>query len=194
MVVEDLFEHVVVQVQDHVGIHLDEAAIGIEGEPAVARQLGQALDRVVVEAEIQHRVHHPGHGGPGARAHGDQQRARGVAKGLAGQPLDSGKALGHLVLQLARIGAAIGVIMDAGLGGDREPWRHRQAQGAHLGQIGALAAQQVLHRGVAVSAAAAKGIDPAVGHDLVSQHKPSSRNLRKVGDPTHRIANLDQQT
>ena len=40
MFVEDILEHVVVQVQHHIGIHLDKTAIAVEGEPAVPSQLG----------------------------------------------------------------------------------------------------------------------------------------------------------
>ena len=57
--------------------------------------------------------------------------------------------------------ALVGVEVRAGLGGDGEAGRHRQAERRHLGQVGALAAEQVLHRGVAVGAAAAKGVDPS---------------------------------
>ena len=51
------------------------------------------------------------------------------------------QALGQL---LAR-----GEVVVAGLGRDREPGRHRQTGIGHLGEAGALATQQVTHRGVA---------------------------------------------
>ncbi|MNE16934.1 hypothetical protein D3C77_231900 [compost metagenome] len=91
VIVQHLFEIVVAEAEHHVGIHGDEAAVGIEGEAAVARQLGQALDRLVVQAQVQHRVHHARHGGAGARAHRDQQRVGGVAEGLAHHALDLGQ-------------------------------------------------------------------------------------------------------
>ena len=161
MLVQDLLEHVVIQVQDHVRIHLDEPSIGIEGETSVAGQLGQAFHRLVVEAEVQDRVHHARHRGAGARSNGDQQGIARFAEPLASQLFHARQSRRHLTLQVVGIASLIGVEVRAALGGDREPRRHRQAQGAHLRQVGALAAQQVLHRGVAVGGAAAKGVNPA---------------------------------
>ena len=66
VVFERLFEQIVVDAEHHVGIHLDEAAIGVVGKSAVGGPARQPLDRLVVEAEIEHRVHHAGH--RGARA------------------------------------------------------------------------------------------------------------------------------
>ena len=55
----------------HVAVHLDEAPVGILGEARIARLLGKALDRGVVQTEVEHRVHHPRHrlGRAGAHAH-----------------------------------------------------------------------------------------------------------------------------
>ena len=38
----------------------------------------------------------------------------------------------------------------AGFGGDRESWGHRQANVGHLGEVGALPAEQALHVPVAL--------------------------------------------
>ena len=51
------------EAEHHVGIHLNEAAIGVVGEAAVARAAGEPLDSLVVEAEIEHRIHHARHRG-----------------------------------------------------------------------------------------------------------------------------------
>jgi hypothetical protein len=51
--------------------------------------------------------------------------------------------LGDLVVQAGWYVAVLEV-GPAGLGGDDEPGRHRQAQVGHLGQVGTLAPQQVL--------------------------------------------------
>ena len=59
--------------------------------------------------------------------------------------------------------AAVGVVGRAHLGGDGEARRHRQAEARHLGEVGALAAQQLLHVGVAVGLAGAEQIDPLAG-------------------------------
>jgi hypothetical protein len=52
--------------------------------------------------------------------------------------------LGHLVVQAGRQ-VAVAQVGHARLGGDDEPGRHGQAQVGHLGEVGALAAEQVLH-------------------------------------------------
>ncbi len=44
----------------------------------------QAFGGLVVEAEVEDGVHHAGHGGARARAHGDEQRIAHVAELLAG--------------------------------------------------------------------------------------------------------------
>ena len=49
--------------------------------------------------------------------------------------------------------------IDAAGGGDRESGRHGKFEAAHFGEIGALAAQQVFHRSIAVGLAAAEGVD-----------------------------------
>ena len=49
IVLQDLLEQLVVEAEHHVGIHLDEAAIGVVSEAPVARAHGQALDGLIVE-------------------------------------------------------------------------------------------------------------------------------------------------
>ena len=62
-------------------------------------------------------------------------------------------------------GIALVVVVERGadLGGDGEAGRHRQADRGHLGQVGALAAEQVLHVGAALVVAGAEAVHP-LGH------------------------------
>jgi hypothetical protein len=69
-------ERAVIEAEHDVGIHLDEAAIAVPGEARVAGRGGEALDAGVVEAEVEDRVHHAGHGDAGAGADGDEQADR----------------------------------------------------------------------------------------------------------------------
>ncbi len=62
----------------------------------------------------------------------------------------SASAASASCLQTVGQGAAVGVVGGAHLGGDREPRRHGQAEARHLGEIGTLAAEQILHVSVAV--------------------------------------------
>ena len=139
---------------DDVGEHLHEAAVAVICEAGVVGLLGQTLDSLVVQAEVQDGVHHAGHGLTCAGTDGDQQRVLVVAEGLAGDLLEALDVLedvsGDLVVDLA----AICVVLGAGLGGDGEALRHRHTGCSHLSQTSALAAQNVLHGDLV----AAKGI------------------------------------
>ena len=88
--VEERVELLAGQLQDDAGVHGDEAAVGVEGEALVAGLLGQALDGLVVEAEVEDGVHHAGHGELGPGAHRDEQRVAGVADRLAHGLLEPG--------------------------------------------------------------------------------------------------------
>ena len=66
VVVQDFLEVVMLHVEHHVRVHLNEAPVAVVSEAAVARAGGEALDRLVVEAEIQDRVHHARHRGAAA--------------------------------------------------------------------------------------------------------------------------------
>ena len=85
--VEHFFERCLLDLQHDVAEHLDQAAIGIVGEARIVAALGQRLNALVVQAEIQNRVHHARHGKLRARAHAHQQRILASAKLLALQLL-----------------------------------------------------------------------------------------------------------
>ena len=156
-----------------IGVHLDEAAIGVISEARIARELRQRFDRHRVQAQIEDRVHHAGHGDARARAHGDEQRRVAIAQLAVGQFAHTGKCCFDGRLQIGGIGLVVGIILGAKLGCDREARWHRQAQIAHLRQIRALAAQQVLHVRAAFRGAVAEGVDP-----LCHQNFPSDPTCR----------------
>ena len=81
---EQILEVEVIDAQHDIGVHLDEAAVAVVGEARVAGLGGEALDRHVVEAEVEHRVHHAGHGGPRAGTHRYQERVVRIAEDGAG--------------------------------------------------------------------------------------------------------------
>ena len=160
VILQNVLEVVMLDVEHDVGIHLDEAAVGIVGEAPVAGLLRQRLDGLVVEAEIEHRVHHARHRGARAGAHRHEQRIGAVAELPPGDAGDVGEAGVDLLLQLLRIFLRVGVVVRADRGGDGEARRHRQAEVRHLGEVRALAAEQVLHAGAALRLAAAEDVDP----------------------------------
>ena len=156
-------ERAVIELQHHVRIHLDEAAVAVPSEARVSARGGQPLDRRVVEPQVEHRVHHPRHRGAGARADRDEQGIALVAEFLAGDPFDMRDAVGDLVPQAFGEGAALVVIAGAHLGRDGEARRHGQADAGHAIEVGALAAQQILVALPPIRDAAAEAIDVALG-------------------------------
>ena len=65
----------------------------------MAGRLREPGDGVVVEAEVEDRVHHPRHRDGRARAHGDEQRVVRVAEVLARLALERGDVLCDLGLE-----------------------------------------------------------------------------------------------
>ena len=181
VVVEDVLEHAVVDAEHDVGVHLDEAAVAVVGEALVARALGEALHRLVVEAEIEDRVHHAGHGGARPRAHRDEQRIALVAEFRARRLADLGQRRLDLRLELRRNLPPARIVGVADLGRDREARRHGQPEARHLGEIGALAPEQRLHVGAAFRHARAEKIDPFRNRCLGGFRPCHARALRRSG-------------
>ena len=148
--VDELLEVLLAHLHDHVGIHLDKAAIAVPCPAGVVGLGGDDGHHVLIQTQIQDGVHHAGHGGAGAGAHGDQQGILVIAELLAGDLfhlLNIFHDLGHdLVVDLA----AVLIVLGAGLGGDGKALRHGQTDVGHLSQVGALATQQLTHLGVAL--------------------------------------------
>src|ERR1039457_1744215 len=70
--VEDLVEIVFGDFENHVAVHLDEAAIAIVGEARVVALGNHGFDGFVVQAEVEDGVHHARHGELGAASNADQ--------------------------------------------------------------------------------------------------------------------------
>ena len=102
VVLQNLLEQLVVYAKHDVGIHLDEAAIGVVGEAAFGGTPRQPFDRLVVQAEIEDSVHHTGHRSAGARPHGHEQRILDVPELGAGDLAHDGHGMIDQRLQLVR--------------------------------------------------------------------------------------------
>ncbi len=138
---------------DHVGEHLDEAAVAVVHE-ALELGIGVALDHggdhFVVQAQVQDGVHHAGHGSAGAGTHGNQQGVLKIAELFAVDLFHGFHVLhdfGHdLIVDLP----AVFIVLGAGFGGDGKTLGNRQADIGHFSQVRAFAAQQFAHGGVAL--------------------------------------------
>ena len=126
-----------------VAVHLDKAPIAIPGESFVLCGCGERKNRVVVEAQIEDRIHHAGHGVARARPHGNQQRhLLLVAERRAHDLFDLGDAVLDHALQFFRVRLLVGVVIGADFGRDRETGRNGQTDAAHFGEVCAFAAEQ----------------------------------------------------
>ena len=146
------------QAHDHVAVHLHEAAIHVVAKARVARLFDKPLDDRVVEAEIEHGLHHARHGHSGARAHGEQERVDRVAKAHVHGFFDFGNGAFHLVFEFAGIRLVVVVVIGANFGGDGKTGWDGQAELGHFGEVGSFAAEQIAHFLVAFGLRGAKQI------------------------------------
>ena len=153
---EDVLEFLLRNIQHHVAEHLDQAAVGIIGKAGILAALRQGFDGVIVQAEVQNRVHHAGHGELGAGADRNQQRVLARAQLLSLQLLQPRQGGVHLNVHLRADRSAH--VFATGLGLNGKARGHRQPGVGHLRQARALAAQHVLHLAVAVGRPAAEEI------------------------------------
>ena len=163
-----MLEIVVGNAHHHITEHLDEAPVGVPGEAHVTGVPGDALHRPPVEPEVEHRIHHAGHGHRGPGAHRHQKGILGVPEGFAHLLLQALQIRGHLGLHRFTVRTIVLVVLIAGLGGNRESRGNGDAQVGHFGQVGPLAAEQLLHLRAAFGGSAAKIIYVLITHMDVS--------------------------
>ena len=133
-----LLELVARHAEHDVAVHLDEPPPAVVRE-ALARERGEAGDRPRREPQVQDRVHHARHGRARAGADRDEERIRRVAEPLVGGVLEPAERGLDLRADSVEARAARHVGADRRL--DREARRHRDAEGRHLGEARALAAE-----------------------------------------------------
>ena len=142
--VDYLFEFRLGNAHDHVGEHLNESAIAVVSEAGIARLCRKSLDGDVVETKVENGVHHAGHGRSCARTHGHEEGILFVAELLAHVFFHERQGVEDLLDYLVIQPLAVVVITGAGFGGDGKAGRHGHAPRGHLGEVRALAAEQVL--------------------------------------------------
>ena len=70
---KDSFELAVLDTDDDITVHLDQPSVAVVGESLVVGKTGQSGNGVIVETQIQHRVHHARHRYSGTRADGEKE-------------------------------------------------------------------------------------------------------------------------
>lgn len=175
---QGVLEQVGVDAHDDIGEHLDKAAVAIPGKTRVMRLGDETLNRVVVEAQVENRVHHAGHGERSARANRHEQRIVVVTELLAAAGLEVRLGGNDLIeCDLGPNVAGIGVL-DASLAGNGKATGNRQADAAHLGKVSALAAKHEVHGLVALGDTGALGVGSKTVNPLAIAHdtSPSMRS------------------
>ena len=143
---EERLELAAVDIFDDPTEHRDEPSIGVPRESFI-RDPPERLDRLVVQSEVEDRVHHPRHGELRARSDGDEEGIRRVAEPTPNLRFDRRQRRFDLFPQAWREPTRPSERV-AGFRGDREAGRDGEAEPGHLGEPGTLAAEQVPHRGV----------------------------------------------
>jgi hypothetical protein len=162
--VEDVLEVPLGEIEHDVGEHHQEAAIGIVREPRVAGVPRKPFHRLVVQSEVEDRVHHPRHGELRPRPDGDKQRVFRIAEFLPERPLELREVRRDLRLDILGKLPAVPVIQVAGVGADGKPRRNRHAEVRHLGESRSLPAEDVLHRPVPLGLTAPEKENPFHRH------------------------------
>ena len=144
--------------------HLDEAAIAVVGEPRIAGLLRESFRCFVVQAKVQDSVHHARHGELGAGTNAEQQRLAGIAQLLAEFGFYLGQGLPDLVVYFHRNLPVVVEVDVADFGGHREAGGHGQFRIAHLGEVGALAAERVFHVLITLGSVSAERVNVFLTH------------------------------
>ena len=113
---QNVFEMMVVDVQHDIGEHLDETAVAVIGKAGIAGAFGHRFDRHIIEAEIEHGIHHARHRGARARADRQQQGILGIAENAARQLADLRQCRFDLPFEFGRIGLVMRIIIGADFG------------------------------------------------------------------------------
>ena len=142
----------------HIGVHHDQTPVGIPDEAWIVCLGYDARDGHCGETDVEDRIHHAGHGGAGAGAAGEQEGIFCIAVSHAHDRFGLLQRGDNLAGQCIGGLKPAGVIGGAAFGADREAGRYGDPQGAHFGEVGALAAQEVFVACRAFCSASAKGI------------------------------------
>ena len=157
--VDELFKILLTDLHNDVGEHLDKAAVAVPRPAGVLRLRGERLDDLLVETEVENRIHHTRHRRARAGADRNEKRILGVAELLAGGLLELVDIFHHLRDDVVTDLLAVVVVARAGLGRDREALGNGKPQSRHLGEVGALAAEKFAHVGVAFGLSCTEEID-----------------------------------
>ena len=147
------------EAEHDISVHLNKAAVAVIGKTRVTGLLNEPLDGLIVEAEVQHRIHHAGHGNPGARADRQEQGIGRVSKTTTHNFFDPPQTRPDLLREFRRIGMAIGIVIVADFGRDRHTRRNGQTKFGHFRQICALPTEKPIEARPPIGLASTERVD-----------------------------------
>src|SRR5581483_3906991 len=142
------------------GIHLHETPVRVVCKSFILGRSGETCDALIVQAKIENRLHHAGHGPRGARTYAHQQRILRIAQFLPSDLLQTGDVDCDLLLQVRGVLLSVFVKVIARFRRNCESGGNRQPNLGHFRKPGALAAEDVAPLAVSFCFACTKEIDP----------------------------------
>ncbi|CAB4822089.1 unannotated protein [freshwater metagenome] len=130
--------------KNNASVHRDETTVRVISKTLIARDLGETLHALVIESEVEDRVHHAWHRELGTRANADEQRVVGIAKLTLHGLFKFGDV--RLDFGVDALGPTAHHVVTASISANGEARRNRQLQDTgHLSEVGALASEQIFH-------------------------------------------------
>ena len=126
---------------DDVAVHLDEATVAIVGKSFVAGFFCQSHHCAVIQAKVENRVHHAGHGFACAGTNGEKQGLFFSAQLFAQLFFNCSDRCCHFAGECFRVFTTILVEVCADFCRDGETGRHGKADASHLGKVRTLASK-----------------------------------------------------
>ena len=182
---QSVFKQIRINVHNYIAEHLDKSAEAVQHKAFIAGKVDQCLYGNIVQTQIEHGIHHTGHGGSRSAANGYQQRVGAFAEGFAqflfqfcqcGIHLRCDLGKEFLFADLAEFGA--------GFSGDGKSGRYRQSQCRHTGEVRTLTPEQSAHSFVAFRIVSAKVINILDGRcgSFFASHDPLPFFLLRIFD------------
>ena len=143
--VDDDLKVVLWNLHYNVGVHLNEATVGVVGKTLILGQLCKAFHYLVVESQVEDGVHHARHGSSCTGADGNQQRIVDVSEFFAGKLFEFSEVFKDFSLDFRADLFAVFIILGACLGCNGEALWNRHTEYGHFCKVCAFAAEQFTH-------------------------------------------------
>ena len=143
--VDELLEVLLADFHNDIGVHLDKSPIAVPCPTGISGFLCDNIYNVLIQTQVQDRVHHTGHGSSCSGTNGNQQRILQIAEFLSGNLFHLADVLVDLLLNLLVDLSAVLIVLSTCFCGNGKSLRHRKTKAGHLCQVCTLAAKKLSH-------------------------------------------------